>query len=67
MRFLITSGLAAMLAIGVIGPGRVQAAGSHAAAGTASCAIQYINGSESCYAPAQVVQAEQRAPIVVRP
>jgi len=67
MRIFITTIIAAaILVIGVASPGRVQAAGSHAA-GTATCAIHYIIGSQTCYAPAQELQAEQRAPIAVRP
>jgi hypothetical protein len=62
MRSFITTAFATtILAIGVAGPGHVQAAG------TAPCAIQYINGSQTCYAPAQLVQAERRAPVAIRP
>jgi hypothetical protein len=67
LRLLLTTLLAAMLAIGLTGPGRVQAAGSHAPASTAPCAIHYINGSQICYAPAQLIQAERQAPIAIRP
>jgi hypothetical protein len=65
--FITTIVAAAILAIGVAGPGRVQAAGAPAAAGTAPCAIHYIIGSQTCYAPAQQAQAERRAPIAIRP
>lgn len=65
--FITTAVAAALLAIGVAGGGQVQAAGRHAVDGRAPCAIHYINGSQTCYTPAQLIQAEQRALIAVRP
>ena len=62
MRTLITTTVAAsMLEIAIAGSGQVQAAGA------APCAIHYINGSQTCYAPAQLKQAERRAPIAIPP
>lgn len=68
MRSFMTLMIAtALLAVSLIGPGRVQAAGSHTATGPVTCAIRFINGAQHCYAPGQVLQAEQRAPFAVRP
>jgi hypothetical protein len=60
MRFFAVALMAASLALGLAQPAGAQS-------GAAACSIQVTFGTATCYAPAQVAQAERQVPFAVRP